>query len=68
VTSGENISENDEWMKNWIAWMKWYGAQMHDVSMGKPTKNEFAGDISNWHWFKSRPACCSSSELLSRTL
>jgi hypothetical protein len=24
--------------------MKWYGAQMRDVSMGKPTKNEFAGD------------------------
>lgn len=39
--------------------MKWYGAQMHYGSMGKPTKNEFSGGIST--------ADCSDRTILTKS-
>jgi len=35
--------KNDEWRKNWMTGMKWYGAQTHDISMGNPTKKRVFG-------------------------
>ena len=44
--------KNDEWMKNWMTGMKWYGAQTHDISMGIPTKKASFREISLDFWLK----------------
>jgi len=44
VIYGENtLEKSDKWTKNWIASMKWYGVQIHDVSTGKIDKNRVFG-------------------------